>query len=507
MKKSIFLIFLLIIPISIGLFIGLPSNLSTTSLEKTDINLDSLELGEVDQYINLATGAKRSLAYLNGYMWIVNYGENNISQCNIAQGSIVSTIVLSFQPYGITTDGTYLYVSVFDTDNGTIFKLSTDGSIISNITFSSKGLIRGLAWLDGYIWAYQNSPSRLFKIHPTTAAISANYTIETLYDITAYNGYVWCLAPSSDHIFAVNPTSGRIMESFRFTASYEYGLTHNGTNFIMGYYLDNDTLSVFNNPTQIGEIYNRFDLSLVNPKDITWNGTHYFVVDIYENLVSVIHDGSYENEYNFSLSFIPYGITRYGNYLLISAYASPYKIYKYTFDGTYVSEYAALGLQIDGLAYDGTHVWASFDEGSNSYIAKLSTTDFTEIERHVIEDAGGITYDNKNGVLWIVAWSTNKLVQYSLAGTATGVSVDSPQVSGEWGITFNGVHLIVTDATLDVAYKVIISLPSASTPTSPSIPGFELFFVLISMISLIGMVFIGKKMKGFHQKNSAKNIF
>ncbi|MHA1278149.1 MAG: hypothetical protein ACTSQ8_13250 [Candidatus Helarchaeota archaeon] len=494
MKKQVFSVFLLAAIFCSGMFFMFATNSATTSLraveDTSEYQLEAKILGDLEGTISLPV-SPLGITYLDGVLWMVSRIGKNLYKVNPVTGTEIAHYSLGFEPVGLTTDGTSLYISVEETStvNGTIFKVKTDGTIISSIEVPiTSQYMSGLAWDGSYLWAAQEVPNALLRINPKTGTVLDNFTIaEDPSGICYYDGLIWGVIWNENKIYAYDPTDGRIREVFNNPGASvgEYGITYNGTHFLHASW-NSIELYALDIPTAAGEVWNVYDTPILTIDGIDWNGTHYFTVDSQYDKLYVLHDGTFEIEGNYSLPFQPLAIAVIGDYLFISQSPVPCHIFKYTFTGTQVAEYSAVGVQIQGLTYDGTYLWGN---GADNKIYKMNPADCTEINSTSVANYADLAWDNKNNVFWAVHQVDSRI--YQLDPTTllqTGVYINCTHTAGEYGIVFNGKHLVHTNWDSDRIYKFIIDLPSKG-----GIPGFAHFVLLFSVLSLISVFFLLKR--------------
>ncbi len=494
MKRKSLVLLLFLTHFFTGLFVisSINSSLPQTTIEQNvDTSLEGLVLGNVEDVKN-PPFPPTDLTFLDGAIWMGCDSDTNLYKINPMTGQEITHINFGFKISGVTTDGTYLYLSVREDifNNGTILKVQTDGTIVSTLNVPlNYWCYWGLAWDGSRLWA-SHSPKTLLRINPNSGVVELNLTTDlTVSGLTWYNGDLWGISHSTDEVWAFDPATGRTKEVFDgpTTGSGDWGLAFNGTHFLTTNYLT-DSIYFLDIPTAIGEVWNQHPSLCLDTGDLGWNGTHYFVADWLQMKINILHDGTFEKVGEISVGFNPLALTVVDNYIYVSRDSSPWQIYKYTTGGSFIASYASIGVGISGLAYDGTYLWAT-DDNKNLY--KLNLADCTEIEKYTTpETYFGLTYDWKNKVIWAVDRDINRIVQVSTAdGQQTGIMVPTPTTSTEFGLAFNGEHLIYTDFGANIIYKIIIQLPAGG------IPGFTDIYIFLSIIVLASVSLILKQQK------------
>ncbi len=482
----------------ISLFFSLFLILSGSFLPKSDnknkedngkCELETAVLGDHIKDLGIPN-SPFGITTLKGAIWAGTKDNTSLFKININTGDKVAEYDVGFEIGGLASDGTYLYASVEDSvDNGTIYKLDTNGSIISSFEIDISNDFEGLAYDGSSLWAPERFPNHLLKINPSNGDILANYSIDDpIAGLTYFNGYVWGIAYESDEIHIFNPSNGRIEEvfDFGFSGGGEYGLANNGTYILISFW-HNNSISFLDYPTEPGEVFNRYNSAAGHPLGFDWNGTHYFVADSASNEIVILDDGTFESVRTISLAYDPWGIVIFNNYLYVYA-GDTNKIHKYNFD---VSPVATYSPGIDGydLATDGTYIYLTWELSDK--ISKLDpTSDCSLLQTFFVEEEyAGITYDSVNHVFWGVGWTSDKIYQLDISGfNQTGTKINAPTTSGEYGLSFNGEHLIFGSHNTNKFYKIIIDLQSSSgSPPSNNIPGFNIYIFFFSNILIVSI--------------------
>ncbi len=506
-KKTIILILLLtIIPIFVSILeINSPFISQRNYTYDNELTISNLALGDIDRFVSTAINCT-DITYMNGYIWAINFDNyNEIYKLDPDTGTEIMHFILSFPVIGIANDGVYLYVSVNDVGNNTIFKLDTNGNIISKVTITNSSLIGkiyGLVCVGNQMWAASNSPDRLVRFNKDTGVSDReiSYLSTPAAGLAEYDNYIWGIMYAVNKIYAYDPMTKRCKDTFSNgfpSQNGDWGFTENGTHFIASDF-HMKRLVFYKIPTKQGEVFTEHDApASYSPYDIAWNGTNYFVTDLVDKKVFVLSEGPMTLEYYFNTTISPMGIVYINNYLYISDYNSPYSIYKYTLTGTQVSVFTTnFGGTVDSLTFDGTYIWSAFDNSSGSYLAKHNLDDLSIIKVYPTYNFAGIAYDNRNHVIWAVDWTNNTIEQINPNNAKlTGIKFSTPYSTGEYGLVFNGKHLVHSSFSSGKIYKIIVNFPVVTN--LPNIPGFQLYFI-IALVGLISLLYNSIRKKEWH---------
>jgi hypothetical protein len=430
------------------------------------------------------------LTYLDGTLWAASIYYEKLFGFNPVTGTNIQNTTLPFTAAGLTTDGTYLYASVYPmgTPNGTIAKMYPNGTIVSVISIPlTSQFFPGLAWDGSSLWASHVLKTNLYQINPSTGTIVKNLTVNHyVRGLTWVGEHLWGVEYPNDRVCMYDTTTGQILENFHSPFLEDNGLAYNGTHFIENQYMNSpNDISFLDLPTEAGEVYRQFSV-MANPTDITWNGTHYMYGDSFSAYVESRRLGVYTLSNVHVWQFIPVGMTTVGSSLYVSQHNAPYNIYQCTWGGTILNNFTGLDFEIESLAYDGTYLWA---QGTDNHTYKLDPADCSLIANYSLGDLAGITYDWRNKVLWAISPVEDTVKQIDPStGAFNGEELALPVSYTERGLTFDGTHLIVAGFGAATVWKIIIDFPSGG-----GIPGFADTFLYLSVIFLVGLVFFMKR--------------
>ena len=145
-----------------------------------------------------------------GSTWAVGFNNNMVSNLNntkaqegvcMGGGTTVSTGLSN--PWGLTYDGTYIWVSNYG--NGTVVKFNPANGDIAG-TYSSYGTgPKGITWDGAHIWVVNSTSDTVVEINPSNGDEVASYTITSNGWDAAFDGTnVWVTSGGNDTITVIN---------------------------------------------------------------------------------------------------------------------------------------------------------------------------------------------------------------------------------------------------------------------------------------------------------------
>jgi YVTN family beta-propeller protein len=123
------------------------------------------------------------------YVWIPNVGDGTVSKINVVSNAIETTITVGNSPIQIHHFGGYVYVSNFS--DGTVSKIDASSDTVdATITVGSQPF--GITDDGTFIWVVNSGSSNIMKINTSTNSVVDTITVGTLPQQAVANAtYVW----------------------------------------------------------------------------------------------------------------------------------------------------------------------------------------------------------------------------------------------------------------------------------------------------------------------------
>ena len=206
-------------------------------------------------------------------------------------------------------------------------------------------------------------------------------------------------------------------------------------------------------------------------RGITWDGSHFFVVDQAANKVfKYTSAGVYTGtQYALSIGANPCGITWDGTYFWVVT-VNNNAAYKYNASFVYQNVSFSLtsqgGLPI-GIVWDDPYFWiVKSDKVVYKYNASFVYQNVSFNPTPQEANPTSIAWDGTH--LWVIGFTNDTAFQYTTAGVYTGTSISAAsQETNPRGLTFAGSDLWVTGLTANSAFKYA---PQIGVTTSQNAP-------------------------------------
>jgi type IX secretion system substrate protein len=198
--------------------------------------------------------------------------------------------------WGISYDGTNLWIS--DMENGTVYKTSTDGTVLDSITISG-AMIKGIEFVNDTLWALNSN------IVGDTNIYGSSYPIFSLYQIDKSSGFI------IDSIIIVSPATN-IQSGFLWGLCYNtsfFNISFNGgygpclvkvdpinntqeflcCTHLSGMTSINDSIWGLNNESTIVTTNGQVEIPEykinISASDLAYDGNGFWVVDMNSNKI------------------------------------------------------------------------------------------------------------------------------------------------------------------------------------------------------------------------------
>jgi hypothetical protein len=173
-------------------------------------------------------GGNDGLTWDGTYLWISDFETNRAYKVDPSTCLSVANIPLpGTYPYGLAWDGSNLWF--VDKSGATIYKLNpANGSVITS--FASPGSEpSGLAWDGSNLWNNNRVPLNIFKLSTTGTLLKTLPATGTIPSGLAYDGVnLWQSDNDTDMVYKLNPANGDVLGSFSAPGTYPNALAWDG---------------------------------------------------------------------------------------------------------------------------------------------------------------------------------------------------------------------------------------------------------------------------------------
>lgn len=179
--------------------------------------------------VSLPTG----MVWINGLLYIVDYGYNRLCYYNPNDGSVNIIAGLHSQPYGVTWDGSYLWIG---NNNGIFYAYNLNGTY-AGLSFQGPIVFySSICFNDGLFYISGLQQTQIYKVDYTGAVqwsgvLPGGITGSQIIYVDAHNeGKIWAQPETAGLVYQISNDFSSIVQSVGngFGGNYNYALTHNG---------------------------------------------------------------------------------------------------------------------------------------------------------------------------------------------------------------------------------------------------------------------------------------
>lgn len=197
--------------------------------------MHSTSIGGVLKDITLPASGWTGMTSVSSTLYALNYNNGMLYQVNPDDGTLLTSVYLSFQPYSLAFDGQYFWIS--NTSNN-IVAYNSSGTMIKSFTTSIPSY-KALAWDGEYFWycpAFLQNPT-IYK-SDASGNVVASYNAGIGQQISSMvwaAGSLWVIDVQTKVVKQLNLSSGTVVVENTFTApnmEYVYAMAHNGSDLL-----------------------------------------------------------------------------------------------------------------------------------------------------------------------------------------------------------------------------------------------------------------------------------
>ena len=161
------------------------------------------------------------------HVWVANNGNNSVSEIDASTGIVISTISVGSLPCGITSDGTHVWVA--NNGNNTVSEIdASTHSVISTISVGSHPY--GITSDGTHVWVTNNESNSVSEIDASTGTVLASIQVgSNPHGITSDGTHVWVTNSGDNSVSEIDTSTGLIVVFHISVGSYPIGITSDGT--------------------------------------------------------------------------------------------------------------------------------------------------------------------------------------------------------------------------------------------------------------------------------------
>jgi hypothetical protein len=307
----------------------------------------------------------------------------------------VDNFAVGSSPYGVTFDGTSIWVTNFGSNSVTRMRES-DGACVVNgtvqpnlsaCTFNVESEPIALTFDGAYIWVANYASSSVTMLRasdgscngvvnaPTAAACSIPVATNPRF-LVSDGANIWVANQAGNNVYKIQASNGMLSGIFN-VGLMPSGLAFDGTNIWVANYLSNAVTEL---RASDGFVVNTF--SVTAPHGVVFDGSNIWVTnDVVNGTVTKLRASDGTNLGSFAVGGNPIGAAFDGNNIWVTNYSSSNVTELRASDGARLGTFNVAALPA-GIVLDGADVWVANTGGSQvSKLFPLSSNPDTYIQR------------------------------------------------------------------------------------------------------------------------------
>jgi YVTN family beta-propeller protein len=252
------------------------------------------------------------------HVWVANFGElfsysEPVSEIDASSGTVIRTIPVRASGVGVSSDGTHVWVTNYD-EEGTVSEIEpSSGTIIRTIPVGSYPY--GVSSDGTDVWV-TNDENTVNEIEPSSGTVIRTIPVGgSPWGVSSDGTDVWVTSIYEDKVREIEASSGTIIRTIP-VGSYPYGVSSDGTHVWVANH-DEDTVSEIE--ASSGTVIRTIPVGS-GPLDVSSDGTHIWVANATENTVSEIEASSGTVIDTISVGSGPVGVSSDGTHVWVSNY-------------------------------------------------------------------------------------------------------------------------------------------------------------------------------------------
>lgn len=361
-------------------------------------------------------------------VWIIRgTGDNDVIQMDVADGTILNTVALSYEPDFITFDSytNSIWVTINNAAIGSLVKIDVDTAATtqySSMPWTSQASAMTFDSYTNSVWVAEASTQEIHQFDVTDGSLVTSEVVGYLYDLTfdSYTNSIWGVGSNvANLVYKIDVTSPSTVSSY-------YGARPTSITF------DSTTNSVWTPTYDTGDLV-QYDVTDGTATTYTKNlyRPSYIIFSPSADAIFVpvgdspgigkysVVDGSVVNYNTFAVGAKPYDIAfdPVTNSIWTIGYLSGIVTKISAIDGSFISSTTIAGAtNLTSIVFDSytNSIWI----GDSGTITKLSPTDASTLGSLTLSVAGlatDMTFDSYTNSIWVTKHSANKIVKINPA--------------------------------------------------------------------------------------------
>jgi YVTN family beta-propeller protein len=220
------------------------------------------------------------------HVWVVNGGEDTVSEIDAASGEVIRTIPAGESPFGVSADGTHVWVT--NTGEGTVSEIdAASGEVIRTIAVGSYPL--GVSSDGSHVWVTNWFENTVSEIDAASGEVIRTIPVGAFpFGVSSDGTHVWVTNQSEGTVSEIEASSGTVVRTIPVATDQLFGVSSDGSHAWVASYAEGTVSEI---DASSGEVIRNIPVSQ-RPFSVAAEGSHVWVGTIGESAISEIEASS-----------------------------------------------------------------------------------------------------------------------------------------------------------------------------------------------------------------------
>jgi YVTN family beta-propeller protein len=215
------------------------------------------------------------------HVWVTNRGEGTVSEIEASTGKVINTIKVGKEPYGVSSDGTHVWITNYGEDTVSEIEAST-GKVINTVKVGSNPL--GVSSDGTHVWVANLGEGTVSEIEASSGKVINTIKVGLgSWGVSSDGSHVWVANDGEATVSEIEASSGKVINTVK-VGNSPYGVSSDGTHVWVA---EPGEGAVSEIEASSGKVINTIKVGK-EPYGVSSDGTHVWVANVNEETVSEI---------------------------------------------------------------------------------------------------------------------------------------------------------------------------------------------------------------------------
>jgi YVTN family beta-propeller protein len=245
------------------------------------------------------------------HVWVTNENQDTVSEIEASSGKVINTIDVGLAPFGVSSDGTHVWVTDALEDTVSEIEAST-GKVINTIDVGNDP--EGVSSDGTHVWVTNYVEDTVSEIEASTGKVINTIDVGMQpYRVSSDGIHVWVTNNVEDTVSEIEASTGKVINTID-VGSEPVGVSSDGTHVWVAN-IGEDTVSEIEAST--GKVIDTIDVGSA-PVGLSSDGTDVWVANVEERTVSEIEASTGKVIDTIDVGSYPYGVSSDGTHVWVT---------------------------------------------------------------------------------------------------------------------------------------------------------------------------------------------